>query len=104
MTDKFSTKWSGRVKAPVSGSYKFTVRGDDGVRLFINGTKVIDGWSDHGPLDFTYTTNLTAGTNYDIEMHFYENGAWAECKLQWSYAGQTTQAIPQSQLYPPASN
>ena len=45
------------MKAPVTGSYKFTVRGDDGVRLFINGTKVIDGWSDHGPL-----TSLTPQT------------------------------------------
>ena len=34
----FSARWTGQVKAPVSGSYTFTVTGDDGVRLFINGT------------------------------------------------------------------
>ena len=39
--NNFSAKWSGKVKAPVTGSYTFTVRGDDGVRLFIDGTKVL---------------------------------------------------------------
>jgi hypothetical protein len=101
--NNFSAKWTGKVEAPVTGSYTFTVRGDDGVRLFINGTKVLDGWSDHGATDFTYTTNLAAGTMYDIELHFYENGGDAECKLQWSYPGQPKQIIPQSRLFPAAS-
>jgi mannan endo-1,4-beta-mannosidase len=87
----------------VTGSFTFTVRGDDGVRLFINAAKVLDGWSDHGATDFTYTTNLAAGTMYDIELHFYENGGDAECKLQWSYPGQPKHIIPQSQLFPAAS-
>ena len=47
-SDNFSAKWTGQVKAPVSGSYTFTVTGDDGVRLFLNGVKVIDGWRDQG--------------------------------------------------------
>ncbi len=101
--NNFSTKWTGKVKAPVTGSYTFTVRGDDGVRFFINGAKVLDGWSDHAATDFTYTTNLAAGTLYDIELHFYENGGGAECKLQWSYPGQAKQVIPQSQLFPASS-
>jgi hypothetical protein len=44
----FSVKWTGKIKAPVTGSYVFTVIGDDGVRLFLNGVKVIDGWRDQG--------------------------------------------------------
>ena len=101
--NNFSAKWTGKVKAPVTGSYTFTVRGDDGVRLFINGAKVLDGWSDHAAIDFSYITNLAAGTMYDIELQFYENGGDAECKLQWSYPGQPKQIIPQSQLFPAAS-
>ena len=30
----FSVKWTGQVRAPVSGTYTFTVTGDDGVRLY----------------------------------------------------------------------
>ena len=47
----------------------FTVTGDDGVRLFVNGAKVIDGWRDQGPTVFTYSTILDAGTFSDIELH-----------------------------------
>jgi hypothetical protein len=101
-TNFFSVKWTGQLKAPVSGSYTFTVRGDDGVRLLLNGTKVIDGWRDQGATPYSYTTTLTAGTLYDIELHYYEHEGNAECRLEWSYPGQSTQAIPQSQLYPSA--
>ena len=102
-SDNFSVRWTGKVEAPVTGSYTFTARGDDGVRLYLSGTKVLDGWSDHGATDFNYTTNLTAGTKYDIELHFYEHGGDAECKLQWTYPGQGKQAIPQGRLYAPST-
>ena len=97
--DNFSAEWTGRVKAPVSGTYTFTVTGDDGVRLFLNGAKVIDGWRDQGPTPYTYTATLSAGTLYDIELQFYERGGGSMCRLQWSYPGQGTQAISQSQLH-----
>ena len=101
-SDNFSVKWTGQVKAPVSGSYTFRVTADDGVRLFLNGAKVIDGWKDQSPTTYTYTTTLAAGTLYNIELHYYEHGDGAVCRLHWSYPGQPDQAIPQSQLSPPA--
>ncbi len=70
------------------------------MRLFLNGTKVIEGWRDQEATPYSFTTTLTAGTLYDIELHYYEHEGNAECRLQWSYPGQSTQAIPQSQLYP----
>ena len=80
-----------------------TVTADDGVRLFINGVKVIDGWRDQGATPYSSTpTTLTANTLYNIELHYYEHEGDAACRLQWSYLGQSTQAIPQGQLYPPA--
>jgi hypothetical protein len=97
----FSAKWAGQLKAPVSGSYTFTVTADDGVRLFLNGVKVIDAWRDQGATPYAYTTTLTAGTRYDIELHYYEHEGDAVCRLQWSYPGQALQTVPQSQLYPP---
>jgi uncharacterized repeat protein (TIGR02543 family) len=94
----FSVKWTGKVKAPVTGSYTFTVTGDDGVRLFLNGVKVIDGWKDQGAASYSYSTTLTANALYNIELHYYEHESGAVCRLRWSYPGQSDQAIPQSAL------
>jgi hypothetical protein len=96
----FSARWTGQVKAPVSGSYTFTVTGDDGVRLYLDGQLVIDGWADQYATSYSYTTTLTAGTLYNIELHYYEHGGDASCWLGWSYPEQSTQTIPSSQLYP----
>lgn len=58
-SNKFSVKWTGQVKAPVSGNYRFTVTGDDGIRVFLNRAKVIDEWQDQGAASYSYTATLT---------------------------------------------
>lgn len=99
-TDRFSVRWTGQVEPPVSGNYTFSTVSDDGVRLWVNGTQVINNWTDHAP-----TTNnsaaitLTGGQKYDIKMEFYENGGGAVAKLLWAYPGQAQQAIPKVYLY-----
>ena len=99
-SENFSVKWSGQVRAPVTGTYTFTVTGDDGVRLFLNGQLVIDGWTQQYPTSYSHTTTLTAGTLYNIQLHYYEQGGDASCHLRWTYPGQSTQTIPSSHLYP----
>jgi hypothetical protein len=103
-SDYFSVKWTGQVRAPVSGTYTFTVTGDDGVRLYLNGQLVNDGWADQDPTSYSYTTTLTAGTLYNIELHYYEHGGDASCRLSWSYPGQSTQTIPSGELYPSSAD
>jgi hypothetical protein len=103
-TDNFSVRWTGQVLAPVSGTYSFSTVSDDGVRLWVNGTQIINNWTDHAPTtdNGSQTFSFTAGQKYDIRMEYYENGGGAVAKLQWSYPNQATQAIPQSQLFPAA--
>jgi PA14 domain len=36
-----------------AASYKFTVTGDDGVRLFVDGHKVLDKWFPQGATTYT---------------------------------------------------
>ncbi len=100
-TDRFSTRWAGQVEAPISGIYTFSTISDDGVRLWVNGTQVINNWTDHAPAtNNSAAISLTGGQKYDIKMEYYENGGGAVAKLLWAYPGQAQQAISQLYLYP----
>jgi hypothetical protein len=101
-SDRFSIRWNGRVLAPATGTYVFTTTTDDGVRLWLNDSLVINDWVDHAARSSSATVNLVAGQFYKIKMEFYENGGKASVKLEWAYPGQTRQVIPALSLYAPA--
>jgi glucose/arabinose dehydrogenase len=98
--DTFSARWTGKVRAKVTGTHTFYTVSDDGVRLWINGVLVIDNWTDHAPVENSGTISLTTGQIYDVRMEFYENGGGAVAKLLWSAPGLAKEVIPASQLTP----
>lgn len=97
--DHFSARWSGWIEAPSSGSFTFYATIDDGVRLWIDGTLLIDDWADT-PGVHTCTATLVANKKYDIRLEFYENAGGATCQLAWSGPGITRAIIPTARLYP----
>lgn len=104
-TDNFSVRWTGQVKAPISGQYTFSTNADDGVRLWVNGVQLIDDWTNHAPITNNGPSiQLNAGQKYDIRLEYYEGGGGAVAKLLWAYPGQDQQVIPQGQLYPAAGS
>lgn len=68
--DNFSARWTS-VQTLNAGSYQFSVRVDDGVRVYVDGLPIIDEW--HGAADTTYTqtVNLSAG-QHNIQVDYYE--------------------------------
>lgn len=82
--DNFSVRWTRTINF-TAGSYQFSMTGDDGVRLKIDGVTVIDKWIDQGPTTYTTTQQLTAG-NHTIVMEYYESGGGAVAKLSYSAA------------------
>lgn len=96
----FSARWEGQVEALCSETYTFYTNSDDGVRLWVNGTLIIDNWTDHGPTENSGTIDLTAGQKYSIKMEFYENFGGAVAQLSWSSLSTPKTIIPQAQLYP----
>ncbi len=97
--DTFSTRWTGRVQPQFSETYTFYTTSDDGVRLWVNGTQVINNWTDHGPTENSGTIALVGGQKYDVLMEYYENGGGATATLSWSSPSQAKQIIPQARLY-----
>lgn len=98
--DTFSVRWSGRIVPRFSEVYTFATSSDDGVRLRVNGVSLIDNWTDHAPTENRGSIRLTAGTAYDIQMDYYENGGGAVARLLWSSPSQPRQIVPSSALTP----
>ncbi|WP_413292393.1 Ig-like domain-containing protein [Bdellovibrio sp. HCB185ZH] len=98
--DNFSIRWSGKIKARYSETYTFCTRSDDGVRLKINGSYVVNNWTDHGETENCGSVALTAGSLYAIEMDFYESAGDSVVRLFWQSPSQAKQIVPQAYLYP----
>lgn len=98
-TDNFNIKWSGSFSPKTSDTYTFYVTADDGVRLRINGTTIIDQWTDQPATTYRGTAVLTAGRDATIELDYYENGGDAVIKLEWEAATQTREVIPMGAFF-----
>lgn len=97
--DLFSVRWNGEIEAPYSGTWTFYLRGDDGIRLYVNNTLVIDKWIDQSATEWSGTYAMTAGTKYQVRVEFYENGGDAVCQFLWEGPNTAKQAVPQGRLY-----
>lgn len=96
--ETFSTRWTGNVQPTASGTYTFYTMSDDGVRLWVNGTLVIDNWTDHSTTENSGSIVLNEGAYYDIRLDYYENTGYSDMRLSWLPPGGVKQIIPQSQL------
>ena len=97
-TTNMSANWVGTVTAPTAGTYKFRIRGDDGVRLSVNGSVlpggVDSGWRDQGPTDYDSADfTVAAGHVFNIAVDFYQKEGGAEVSLQWRRPGDSSFSI-----------
>lgn len=106
--DNFSARWSSQQNFN-AGNYRITVTADDGVRVYVNGSRIIDEW--HGaPTIATYARDVTLFTGLNtFVIEYYEEVGIA--RLNFSIAPvsvQPTQAplagIPQLTINTPLLN
>ncbi|HEX3791986.1 MAG TPA: glycoside hydrolase family 3 C-terminal domain-containing protein [Pseudonocardiaceae bacterium] len=83
----FSTRWTGSLTPPATGTYTFGLTSDDGSRLYVNGQLVIDNWRDQAATTETGQVTLTAGTPVQIEVDYYQGTGDATVNLGWEQPG-----------------
>jgi hypothetical protein len=102
----FMVRWTGFLRIPFGGAgvdtYRFTLRGDDGVRLWVDEQLVIENWTDHQLTENSGDIELTAGTRVPIKLEYYQHQGVASIVLDWSPPGQAPSLIPPAALSPPA--
>jgi outer membrane protein assembly factor BamB len=101
--NNFCIRWSGQLLPRYSDSYTFTTVSDDGIRLFVDGKKLIDNWTDHGPTEDNGTITLEAGRKVDLTIEYFQGSNSACAKLMWASGKQAQEVVPASQLFQPAA-
>lgn len=86
-SDGFSVRWT---RSPYfdSGRYRFHVRVDDGARLYVDDSLIIDQWNDGSEREFTADRDLGSG-NHSLRVEYYENSGGARITLWWERIGNT---------------
>ena len=81
--DHFSARWAGTFYL-AEGTYRFSVKVDDGVRVYVDGQRIIDGWRDGGLRLYTADRTLSAG-NHTIQVEYYERTHVARVHFWWEF-------------------
>ena len=72
---KFSVKWETFFTAPVTGTYKFALTANDGMRFKIDWKPVIDEWYTGEKRTAKATAHFEKGKRYQFHIeHFHANG------------------------------
>ncbi|MEV6701732.1 PA14 domain-containing protein [Streptomyces sp. NPDC051453] len=93
--DDASVRWTGKVVPEKTGATTFSITGDNGFRLWVDGKLAIDHWVDDWDKEQTsQPVELTAGKAYDIKVEYFEHFGGSNLHLRWTEPGETKEAIP----------
>ena len=104
----FSVRWTGKLFVPTSGSYRFSATVDDGVRVWVNGKKVIDEWRKQDDIQFVGEITLTGNRFYDLRIEYYNDWKGSNITVLWqpptdrrlfSFAAPSSELIPTKYLF-----
>lgn len=79
--DNFSVRWT-RQAYFNAGTYDFIARADDGVRVWLDGSLIIDEWKSQLRREHHAMRTVTAG-NHSIKVEYYENQGSAFIQFYW---------------------
>mgnify|MGYP002786896427 CR=1 FL=1 len=96
--DQFGMQFNGFINVPTDGDYTFFTSSDDGSKLFIGTTQVVDNDGLHGIQERSGVIGLKAG-RHAISVTFFENGGGQDLSVSYSGPGITKQVIPASALF-----
>lgn len=82
--DFFSVRWTGSIRSPKTGHFKIGIDGNDGYKLFLNDSLLIDTWNKQ-----SYSTTLTdfyfeKGKEYLLKIEYKESSGNARFRLIWN--------------------
>lgn len=105
--DAFAIAWEGSLIPRESGWYEFTIRTENGARLFVNNRAkpLIDAWVRSGSdVEFRGSGYLLSGRLYPIRLEWFKfKEPTASVQLLWKSPGSVEEIIPVRHLAPEGS-
>lgn len=87
--DNFSARWTRYIEVPAPGAlYRLTAGSDDGIRVWVDETLLIDQWNDHPVRIFSADISLSPG-HHLLKVEYYERGGFAVAHLDWQVVGSS---------------
>lgn len=99
--EHFSVRWSGRLRADVTGRYTIYTAADDGIKLSLDGKVIINDAGPHTTAENSASVELTAGQYYDLVAEYYNGELGGDIKLMWQAPGGNKQVIGAENLFLP---
>lgn len=84
--DYWSAKWDSVQNFPSAGNYTISATSDDGVRVWMDGALILDGWFDHGPTTFSATPYIGAGA-HSFHVEYFDRTFGAMINVQVGGSG-----------------
>jgi hypothetical protein len=96
-TNNWGRRYTGVIAIPTAGTWTFTTNSDDGSKLWIDGTLVVNNDGTHSMSSVSASIALTAGDHL-IEVRWFERTGVYGLIVSWAGPGVSTQVIPVSAL------
>ncbi len=93
--ENFALVFSNQITVTEAATYEFQTRSDDGSKLYINNTVVVDNDGLHAPVTVTGQVFLNPGT-YSLRVEFFERGGGETLEVLYRIANGNFAAIPPS--------
>lgn len=83
--DGFSVRWRGKFSVAQADDYRFMLVADDGARVWVDDTLVLDSWSHRDAQSATAPVHLAAGQHL-IRVEYYNDRGPARLLVDWERA------------------
>lgn len=100
--NNFSAAFIGRLYAPESGPYTLSFKTDDGVRLWLNDSLLIDYFHNQSPTTHrSPVINLVKDNFYKLRIEYFQGKGRYNMQLFWQRPGKSDEIIDADYLYQP---
>jgi GH43 family beta-xylosidase len=97
--DNFSVNWKGTIQPLYSDVYYFSIISDNGRRLNVNNTLIIDHLEGDWGKEYIGSIYLNGNQKYPVSIDYIEEFGGANIRLYWWSKNQGKEIIPTAQLY-----